>query len=121
MEHDDDQVYFHSDLPSDLVIGMNTVEESGLFRILDHSCGRVSLETVHLSIHEFAAAAFLCANPNSLVGKITQLFRTSPERSVAVFHFMTELTAEANGGFKFALNLSIFKIIIAIHRSSHFD
>ena len=99
-KHDDDgQVYFHSDAHSDLVIGMNIVEESGLFRILDHSYEMVSLEAVHLSIHEFAAAAFLCTDSTSLVQKISKLFRTNPARALAVFHFMAELTAESNGEF----------------------
>ena len=97
-EHDDDGlVYFHSDAHSDLVFDVNTIEESGLFRILDHGYERVSLETVHLSIHEFAAAAFLSTKSKFVVEEMTRLFRTNEERALAVFHFMAELTAESNG------------------------
>ena len=101
MKHDDDdnggRVYFHSDTHDDLVIGMNAVEESGLFRISNHGYERVSLEAVHLSIHEFAAAAFLCVKSKNLVNKMTKLFKTNLERALAVFHFMAELTSESNG------------------------
>ena len=91
------ELYFCTCHSHDEVL-MSVIEESGLFNISNNVMGEVVLETIHLSVSEFSAAAYLVYRCTYGQGSDVGQTEMSEERKKAVFRYLMDLcrTHESN-------------------------
>ena len=84
------ELYFYTSHSHDEIL-MSAIEESGLFKISKNDYGEVILETCHLSVAEFSAAAYLVYRCTKSHGSNVRQSKMSEERKGAVFNYLMEL------------------------------